>query len=287
MKAKVENKIKQPFFYLLYFCVILSVITGCSTRTTPAPVIAIKGAKPVSEQKITQKEYYIVQKGETLYSIAWRADSDMRTLAQINNITSPYIIVPGQKIFLTPPKNANTSIDKSYKNNQNKSSKKNQDNSKKPIAPNKKQEYGETVSEEKRSLQITSPTTTFSTKIKEWKWPAHGKVIEVFSTAEKGNKGIDIAGRRGDKVKAAADGKVVYVGSALRGYGNLIIIKHNDDYLSAYAHNDKILVKEQQLVSAGNIIAYMGSTDAERVMLHFEVRFRGKSVNPMKYLPQK
>ena len=94
-------------------------------------------------------------------------------------------------------------------------------------------------------------------------------------------------GRRGDKVKAAADGKVVYAGSALSGYGQLVIVKHNDDYLSAYAHNDKILVKEKQLVKTGDVIASMGDTDAQRVMLHFEVRFRGKSVDPLKYLPKK
>ena len=87
-------------------------------------------------------------------------------------------------------------------------------------------------------------------------------------------------------MKATADGKVVYAGDALQGYGQLVIVKHNDDYLSAYAHNDRILVKEQQVVKAGQVIAKMGDTDAERVMLHFEVRFRGKSVNPMKYLPK-
>ncbi|KAJ1463973.1 duplicated hybrid motif-containing protein, partial [Baffinella frigidus] len=96
--------------------------------------------------------------------------------------------------------------------------------------------------------------------------------------------GINIAGTRGDSVKSTANGVVVYAGDALRGYGRLIIVKHNDDYLSAYAHNESILVKEQQLVKAGQVIAKMGDTDAERIMLHFEVRFRGKSVNPMKYL---
>ena len=93
-------------------------------------------------------------------------------------------------------------------------------------------------------------------------------------------------GRRGTKISASANGKVVYAGSALTGYGKLIIINHNDDYLSAYAHNDTILVKEQQYIKAGETIAKMGDTDAERVMLHFEVRFRGKSVDPLKYLPK-
>ena len=136
------------------------------------------------------------------------------------------------------------------------------------------------------SKKVQSQGTAFSQKIRKWRWPAKGKVIHKFSTAKQGNKGIDIAGRRGDSVKATADGKVVYAGDALQGYGQLVIVKHNEDYLSAYAHNDRILVKEQQVVKAGQVIARMGDTDAERVMLHFEVRFRGKSVNPMKYLPK-
>ena len=157
---------------------------------------------------------------------------------------------------------------------------------KKPIAQKKKQEYGGNVAEQKVSKKAQSQGTAFSQKIRKWRWPAKGKVIHKFSTAKQGNKGIDIAGRRGDSVKATADGKVVYAGDALQGYGQLVIVKHNEDYLSAYAHNDRILVKEQQVVKAGQVIARMGDTDAERVMLHFEVRFRGKSVNPMKYLPK-
>lgn len=111
-------------------------------------------------------------------------------------------------------------------------------------------------------------------------------MIRDFSTAAAGNKGLDFAGTKGDPVYAAAAGKVVYAGNALKGYGNLIILKHNDDYITAYAHNDKLLIKEQQWVSAGDVIAEMGNTEAERVKLHFEVRFRGKSVNPRHYLPR-
>ena len=113
-----------------------------------------------------------------------------------------------------------------------------------------------------------------------------GKVIGTFSAKEQGNKGIKIAGNRGDAIKAAASGRVVYAGSALRGYGNLVIIKHSDDFLSAYAHADKILVKEKQVVNAGQTVAKMGSTGTNRVMLHFEIRYHGKSVNPLKYLPK-
>ncbi len=102
-----------------------------------------------------------------------------------------------------------------------------------------------------------------------------------------GNKGIDIAGSKGQAIIATADGRVVYAGNALRGYGNLIIIKHNDDYLSAYAHNDTMLVREQQEVKAGQKIATMGSTGTSSTRLHFEIRYKGKSVNPLQYLPQR
>jgi lipoprotein NlpD len=116
-----------------------------------------------------------------------------------------------------------------------------------------------------------------------WIWPANGKTLANFS--EGGSKGVDIAGKAGDPVIAAGDGKVVYSGTGLRGYGKLVIIKHNNLYLSAYAHNQSILVKEGQSVSKGQKIAEMGNTDADQVKLHFEVRRQGKPVDPLKYLP--
>lgn len=118
-----------------------------------------------------------------------------------------------------------------------------------------------------------------------WRWPTSGNVIQGFSSSDGGNKGIDIGGSRGQAVNAAAGGRVVYAGNALRGYGNLIIIKHNDDFLSAYAHNDSILVKDQQEVKAGQQIAKMGNTGTNDVKLHFEIRYKGKSVDPTRYLP--
>ncbi|UIP28433.1 peptidoglycan DD-metalloendopeptidase family protein [Photobacterium sp. TLY01] len=122
-------------------------------------------------------------------------------------------------------------------------------------------------------------------KVDNWVWPAKGRIISRFSSSDNGNKGIDIAGQRGQDVNATAAGKVVYAGNALRGYGNLVIIKHNDDYLSAYAHNDRVLVREQDTVTAGQKIALMGSSGTNSVRLHFEIRYKGKSVNPLKYLP--
>jgi lipoprotein NlpD len=273
----------------LLMLTMIVAINGCSSRSKPAPVVDVQGSLPLSQKlknSVTGREYIVI-KGETLYSIAWRADVDVRTLATINNIKAPYNIFPQQKIFLTK----NPSKPSPNSSSPNSSKRKSLNSSKqkviiKPIAQKKKQEYGRKVVEQKKGKKVQQQAKAFSKKIRKWRWPAKGKVIHNFSSAKQGNKGIDIAGRRGDSVKATADGKVVYAGDALQGYGQLIIVKHNEDYLSAYAHNDRILVKEQQVVKAGQVIAKMGDTDAERVMLHFEVRFRGKSVNPMKYLPK-
>jgi lipoprotein NlpD len=118
-----------------------------------------------------------------------------------------------------------------------------------------------------------------------WIWPGKGGVIAEFDEVK--NKGVDISGSAGDAVVAAADGKVVYAGAGLRGYGNLIILKHNNTYLTAYAHNQSLMVKEDQTVKKGQKIAEMGSSDTDRVKLHFEVRRQGKPVDPLKYLPAK
>jgi lipoprotein NlpD len=155
------------------------------------------------------------------------------------------------------------------------------------LASTKKQAYGENVSARTVKQNSSLLTKNFSQKISRWQWPVKGKLVELFSNSAQGNKGIDITNSRGSKIKSAAKGKVVYAGNALRGYGKLVIIKHNDDYLSAYAHNERILVKEQQQINGGDVIATMGDTDANKVMLHFEIRFRGKSVNPLKYLPKR
>ena len=118
-----------------------------------------------------------------------------------------------------------------------------------------------------------------------WIWPAQGSMLAGFDEAK--NKGLDIAGKAGDAVIASADGRVVYAGAGLRGYGNLIILKHNNTFLTAYAHNQTLLVKEDQSVKKGQKIAEMGNSDADRVKLHFEIRRQGKPVDPARYLPAK
>ena len=275
--------------YLLVVILNFLVLSACSTRNTPAPVVESRSTVSIQKQTPAsiKSSSYTVRKGETLYSIAWRAKSDVRTIAKLNRLLPPYRIYPDQKLKISEI-SSKPSRNKSWVKNSNKSSGTTINKApQKAIATTKKQEYGKTASGQKISEKPAATASNFSQKIRRWLWPANGKVIATFSTAAQGNKGIDIAGKRGNHIKAAADGKVVYAGSALRGYGKLIIVKHNDDYLSAYAHNDKLLVKEQQAVKAGDVIAKMGDTDAQRVMLHFEVRFRGKSVNPMKYLPKR
>lgn len=281
--------IKYTFAYFIFAVTLFS----CSSRNTPAPVSNIHSTRILGEHnrdsiKSTQ---YTVKKGETLYSIAWRANSDIRKIAQLNKISPPYRIYPGQKLFLVEQrakKSTKVSKDKVSNKNSTKSSTASKKNSKKnTLASTKKQAYGENVSAQKIYQNSTLPAGKFSQKISRWQWPVKGKVVKLFSNSAQGNKGIDITNRRGTKIKATAKGKVVYAGNALRGYGKLIIIKHNDDYLSAYAHNDRILVKEKQFINIGDVIATMGDTDANKVMLHFEIRFRGKSVNPLKYLPKR
>jgi lipoprotein NlpD len=285
------NKVYYALFFLIF-------INACSSRHTPAPVVSLYAATPLThslKDTINQAEYTVKQ-GDTLYSIAWRANTDVRQIITLNEIKSPYYIFPKQKLFLSAKAATSikqgkikTSTNKTSSKESNKSSKdsskKTVTYSKKAVATTKKQAYGENVSTQKTSKKITEKNI-YPNEVAQWSWPSKGKVIARFSTAQNGNKGIDITGHRGDKIIASADGKVVYAGQALRGYGKLIIVKHSEDYLSAYAHNDVLLVKEQQSVKAGDVIAKMGSTDAQRVMLHFEIRYRGKSVNPIKYLPK-
>jgi lipoprotein NlpD len=280
-------------FLKVFCCVVISInIVACSSRDKPAPVVTVYGSTPLknSVKNSINTNEYTVRPGETLYSIAWRANSDVRQIAKLNKISPPYNIYSGQKLFLVSKnkgKSVKASPSKHLSKKQTKSSNRTSAKVvKNTIASSKKQAYGENVTK-KKIVRSDLPKASFSQKISHWRWPVKGRVIANFSSKVQGNKGIDIAGRRGTNIRSAASGKVVYAGSALRGYGKLIIVKHNDDYLSAYAHNDKILVKEKQQIKSGDVIAKMGNTDAQRVMLHFEVRFRGKSVDPLKYLPKK
>lgn len=226
---------------------------------------------------------YIVKKGDTLYSIARANGQSVDFLAGVNDLTPPYTLEIGQKLSLARHNGNSATVAKVETTV--------------PVAGEKevkatsssKNTAAKTPKEEKVTTVATTPVVSGKARTVSgvsWTWPAQGKVVKQFSLAEHGNKGIDIAGTRGQQVLAASDGQVVYAGNALRGYGNLVIINHANEFLSAYAHNDVLLVKEGQKVKRGQQIAKMGSTDASSVCLHFEIRYRGQSVNPIKYLPQ-
>ncbi|MBV8041111.1 MAG: murein hydrolase activator NlpD [Pluralibacter sp.] len=256
---------------------------------------------------------YTVKRGDTLFYIAWVTGNDFRDLAQRNNIAEPYSLNVGQTLQVGnasgQPITGNNPVAQASSSSavlvakpaQNSSavvasqptitySEDSGEQSANKMLPNNKPATPVTAPVTAPVASTTQPTassTSTSSPISSWRWPTDGKIIENFSGADGGNKGIDIAGSKGQAIVATADGRVVYAGNALRGYGNLIIIKHNDDYLSAYAHNDTMLVREQQEVKAGQKIATMGSSGTSSTRLHFEIRYKGKSVNPLQYLPQR
>jgi lipoprotein NlpD len=259
---------------------------------------------------------YTVKRGDTLFYIAWITGNDFRDLAQRNNVPAPYGLEVGQTLQVgnasgTPITggNAVTAADANAQGVINPAAQ----NSSAVVASKPTITYSEDSGEQSDTKMLpnnkgtattvtapvtapvvsstttvpTASSTSDSAPISTWRWPTEGNIIENFSATEGGNKGIDIAGSKGQAIVATASGRVVYAGNALRGYGNLIIIKHNDDYLSAYAHNDTMLVREQEEIKAGQKIATMGSTGTSSTRLHFEIRYKGKSVNPLRYLPQR
>jgi len=247
--------------FLLVFLIVL--LTACGGGQAVAPIGKYDNK---SKAKVTQTtkapKFYKVRKGDTLYSISWRYGMNYKTLAKMNNIRSPYKIYVGQKLqFKSTSKTKQTSKKKT-------SSKK--VTSKKVVTKTK-----------------TQATTKATNKSVAWRWPTKGKVISTYSKSAAGRKGINIAGKSGQQIVSAAAGKVVYSGNGLVRYGNLLIIKHNDVYLSAYAHNKTLLVKDGQQVKAGQKIATLGRTGTQRDQLHFEIRRNGKPIDPMQFLPKR
>lgn len=226
---------------------------------------------PVSEQGKGMRQpefrYRTVQAGDTLYSIAWESGRDYQDVARWNDISPPYLIKPGQRLRLYP-------LSESAE--------------RRPPPESIARSQSRSRPPPEKPHQSSSPrhTPSGASKKLDWLWPTQGDLLERFS-ANGPNKGIDIAGKKGQPIFAAETGQVVYQGSGLRGYGQLIIIKHNVDFLSAYAHCDKIYVKEGNVIKRGQKIADMGSSGTDRAMLHFEVRYRGAPVDPLAYLPRK
>lgn len=268
------------------FLLGLSLLAGCSLRDNPAPIADSTNKR--ARTALPAAQTYQVKTGDTLFSIAFRSGMDFKTLARINRIVEPYTIYVGQVLVVTNPDAVQTAVvgptnssRAANKKHSNSTSSDTSAKASKVVASEKQTRYGQTERVEEPEKISNS---IINGNVKQWLWPVKGPILEKFSAQEHGNKGLDIGGTVGTPIKAAAAGQVVYAGNALRGYGNLVIIRHNDDFLSAYAHNSRLLVKERDSVVAGQIIAEMGNSDAERVKLHFEIRFRGKSIDPLRYL---
>jgi len=254
----------KPCLALLFLCLL-----ACAADPPRAPV-EVREGEPGSRRPApvvtssSQRGSHTVMGGDTLYAIAWRYGIDYRTLARINGIAAPYTIYPGQTLRLTgdapPPQPAATSQPAPTASAP----------VPKPSPP---------------AIAASSPPVieTPDAPVSSWRWPTDGKVSRGFSGTV--HKGIDIDGRAGDPVRATAAGVVVYAGSGIVGYGQLLIVKHNEVYLSAYGHNRKLLVKEGEVVETGQQIAEKGSSATNSVKLHFEIRRDGKPIDPKKLLP--
>lgn len=281
---------------LLFFAAI--ILAGCVKHTVRhAPIVergtemkkSASSASHAKTKKPVETTNYVVEKGDTMYGIAFIHGVDYRELADLNNIGNPREIKIGQVLRIPVP--GPTKIVES------------QPPAVQPVTPpggikNQpkvgKIPYSEKALAQAEAMQDVAPAvpaTDESAPVAEpdeeaveWGMPSNGKVIAEFSESAN-RKGVDISGKRGQAVVASASGKVVYSGSGLRGYGKLIIIKHNKTFLSAYAHNERVLVKEGQSVSKGQKIAEMGDSDSDQVKLHFEIRKLGKPVDPAQYLP--
>ena len=261
-----------------WLCLLLlsSILAGCSGSSGKAPVVdRSHGGKQRQYNPVTTGQY-VVQRGDTLYSIAFRFGWDWKELAARNGIRAPFTILPGQVIRFSngaaPRAIAQAPTAAVVK---------------KP-APAAK---AKPITRAKPVTPVTSAKQTSAPMVAgqqgKWLWPAPGALVGVYSSNTSLNKGIDIAGSLGQPIVATANGSVVYAGSGLRGYGELVIIKHNDTFISAYGHNRRLLVKEGQAVKAGQQIAEMGSTGTDQVKLHFEIRRQGKPVDPLQYLPKR
>lgn len=239
---------------------MLWLLGGCAANMAPVHTPGERGVAAGAS-------HYVVRKGDTLYSISWRHGLDYRNVARWNRIAPPYTILPGQRLRLNAAPARSAPVQTSQR----------------PTA--------KTPAAQKSKLKPAPATKQNSTVSAgpaiNWHWPTNGRVSRPFSTDAQGKQGIEIQGGLGQAVMAAANGSVVYAGSGLRGYGNLIIIKHGGSYLTAYGYNQEILVQEGDSVRAGQRIGSMGLGSGRQAALHFELRREGKPVDPIRYLPVK
>jgi len=275
----IKNK-KQRGLILLFMYLFISLLnSSCSTHSV-APVFSRNGEQekksepPVKKTSaktpaaiVKKPSHHKVLSGDTLYSISWNYSLDYKLVARWNNIRAPYVIYPGQSVRLTAPLVKKAVVKKTVPANRKTAEKK-------PV-----EQKPEVATESSKKVDSVKYARNIN-----WQWPTKGKLIKSNSPISK--KGLDIAGKKEQIIKTSAAGVVVYSGSGLLGYGRLIIIKHNETYLSAYAHNSVLMVKEGDRVSSGQKIAKMGRDGNGQVLLHFEIRKNGIPVAPTKYLPK-
>ncbi|MFC3606391.1 peptidoglycan DD-metalloendopeptidase family protein [Stutzerimonas tarimensis] len=261
---------------LLLFCSLAVTLAGCTSTPGGSAQVVDRSAHP----RVTSGQY-TVRQGDTLWAIAFRFGWDWQDLARHNGIASPYVIYPGQRIRFDGSASRSVQAPAPARPSSPAAT---QSTVPQPVVRAPAPQQPAVVSP---STPATTPVTPVARSASGWSWPHNGTLISRFSSNSSLNKGIDIAGELGQPILAASNGTVVYAGSGLRGYGELVIIKHNDTYVSAYGHNRRLLVREGQEVKAGQAIAEMGSTGADRVKLHFEIRRQGKPVDPLQYLPRR
>ncbi|WP_164513396.1 peptidoglycan DD-metalloendopeptidase family protein [Thiosocius teredinicola] len=232
-----------------------------------------------------------MQRGDTLYGIAWQKGIDYRLVAAWNGIRPPYRIYPGQTLRLSAPTTRRASSATSHRSSTQTralpATRPPTRSTATPLPKTKPRTSAKTSPPKKSTPPVAKPTSTKSgPTYLAWAWPVRGKIVSQFNASDPSRRGIKIGGRIGNTIQAAEGGRVVYSGSGLIGYGRLIIIKHNDKYLSAYGHNRKILVKEGDQVTKGQKIAEMGTANNGDALLHFEIRRDGKPVDPKGLLPR-
>ncbi|AQA19329.1 peptigoglycan-binding protein LysM [Halioglobus japonicus] len=265
------------------YCLLCALLTACG-GSPPAPVEDRNRAGSSSGQY----SGYVVQRGDTLYSIAFRYGLDYRRLAAANGIAVPYTIYPGQRLKLAEadPPVAKPAPRKSATTSTATASRSRTPASPPPVAVATPAPAPKPVTPVSSAPVKTSPSGSAGTgPVKAWRWPAQGRLVRKYSSTV--HKGIDIGGKAGDPVTAAAGGVVVYSGTGIVGLGELLIIKHNEVYLTAYGHNRRLLVAEGDTVRAGQQIAEKGSTGTDTVSLHFEIRKEGKPIDPLRLLPRR
>jgi len=272
---------------------LLTLLVGCTSRSLTNAPVEDRGtarsaasmsplstpAKPIAQlpgaENAGKPGFYTVKPGDTMIRIGLDSGQNWRDITRWNTIENPNQIEVGQVLRITPPPSAPGVVARPV-------------TTQAPVSTSLPAQGVSTVKPTANAVPQTSTEPPASAPSGgeddlAWLWPAQGAQLAGFDEVK--NKGIDIAGHAGEPVIASADGRVVYSGAGLRGYGNLIILKHNNTYLTAYAHNQTLLVKEDQSVRKGQKIAEMGSSDTDRVKLHFEIRRQGKPVDPLKYLP--